>query len=70
MKRMRASITVEAAIIVPLVLFVFGLSMRSGIQLYLEFKDTVFEIMEDEIMDAVQKFYQLNMLGDIGEDED
>lgn len=70
MKRMRASITVEAAIIVPLVLFVFGLSMRSGIQLYLEFKDTVFEIMEDETMDAVQKFYQLNMLGDIGEDED
>lgn len=66
MKRMRASITVEAAIIVPLVLFVFGLSMRSGIQLYLEFKDTVFEIMEDETMDAVQKFYQLNMLGDIG----
>lgn len=70
MKRMRASITAEAAIIVPLVLFVFGLSMRSGIQLYLEFKDTVFEIMEDETMDAVQKFYQLNMLGDIGEDED
>lgn len=70
MKRMRASITVEAAIIVPLVLFVFGLSMRSGIQLYLEFKDTVFEIMEDETMDAVQRFYQLNMLGDIGEDED
>lgn len=70
MKRMRASITVEAAIIVPLVLFVFGISMRSGIQLYLEFKDTVFEIMEDETMDAVQKFYQLNMLGDIGEDED
>lgn len=70
MKRMRASITVEAAIIVPLVLFVFGLSMRSGIQLYLEFKDTVFEIMEDETMDAIQKFYQLNMLGDIGEDED
>lgn len=70
MKRMRASITVEAAIIVPLVLFVFGFSMRSGIQLYLEFKDTVFEIMEDETMDAVQKFYQLNMLGDIGEDED
>lgn len=55
MKRVKAEFTVEAALVVPIVLFVFLAVMQQGIKLYTETKETA--AAEEEISyDAVTDF--------------
>ena len=55
MKRVRAEFTVEAALVLPIVLLVFMAVMRQGITLYQEMKETA-AAMEEESYDAVTDF--------------
>ena len=40
----RGSLTIEAALVVPLVLALFAFAMKSGIQMYTECRDTALAI--------------------------
>lgn len=70
MKKVRGSFTVEAALVIPLWLALCILAAASGVQLYLECRDTALEIEAEENMDAVRLFYICNGIGDIIEDGD
>ena len=53
----RGSLTIEAALVVPLVLALFAFAMKSGIQMYTECRDTALAIgQEQEIEEAGELF--------------
>lgn len=58
--------TVEAALILPLVFAVFGLTMVSGLRICEECRATAIRIREEEEPDIVKEFYIWKELG--GED--
>lgn len=62
---MKGSLTVEASVILPLLLFLLGMAMRGGIELYKEVKETSVLIEQEEQMNTVKSFYQWKILGDI-----
>lgn len=68
--KVQGSLTIEAALIIPLVLLVFGLAMSSGIILYTECRDTAAGIREEKEFDAVETFYRWQGIGDIIGDGD
>lgn len=70
MKKVSGSLTIEAALIIPLVLMLFMLAMNEGIQLYQECRDTAVSIREEEEMGVINMFYNWKMLEDIVKDED
>lgn len=69
MRRVEGSLTVEAALILPLVLFLFVSIICTGIALYEEYGDAVVSVMEEEEWDAVKNFYIWNKIGEITGDE-
>ena len=44
----RGSLTIEAALVVPLVLALFAFAMKSGIQMYTECRDTALAIGQEQ----------------------
>ena len=64
MKRVRASMTVEASLILPLVLFLFGLVMQMGIAMYEESRDTAAAIQEESDIEIVETFYRWKKVGE------
>lgn len=70
MKEVRGSLTIEAALMIPLALLLFMMAMNGGIQLYQECRDTAISISEEEKMDVINMFYNWKMLEDVGKDED
>lgn len=66
MKKWKASYTVEASLIVPVMLGVFALAMQMGIDMYEEVRqqdDIAVELCE------VKEFYKYQTLGEILDDE-
>lgn len=72
MVKVRGSLTVEAAMIVPLVLTVFMLAIRGGVTLYEETKELTIEIKQEESPEVLKHFYRWQMVEDLmdGEDKD
>ncbi len=66
----RGSLTVEAAIILAVLLFLFAFTMESGIQMYTECRDTAIAIQGEAEMDIIEKFYFWQRIGSITENED
>ena len=54
----RGSLTIEAALVVPLVLALFAFAMKSGIQMYTECRDTALAIGQEQEIDAVNIFHR------------
>lgn len=64
-RKLSGSLTVEAAMILPLLLWVFGIAMSSGIQMYAECTDTAAAILEEPNLDVVKVFYRSQEIEDI-----
>lgn len=69
MRTTEGSLTIEAALIFPLVLALFALTMESGMELYRESRETAALIMEEEEPDTVKTFYKWKILGEWKTDE-
>ena len=59
----RGSLTIEAALVVPLVLALFAFAMKSGIQMYTECRDTALAIGQEQEIEAVKMFYRWQEAG-------
>lgn len=70
MKKVRGSLTVEAAIVIPLVLFLVVFAIDGGVELYLECHNTVMSLEAEEKVDTVRLFYVCNGIGDMIGDGD
>ena len=62
----RGSLTIEAALVVPLVLALFAFAMKSGIQMYTECRDTA----QEQEIEAVKMFYRWQEAGELFQNED
>lgn len=60
----KGSLTVEAAIVFPIVLIFFAMTMRLGITLYEECRETAIAVMEEPELDTVETFYKWKLLGE------
>lgn len=69
-EKVKGSLTIEAAVIVPLVLFVFVLAMESGLSMYTECRDTAVSIRDEEKYDTVKLFYCWREAGEFLGNED
>lgn len=69
MKKINGSLTIEAAIILPLVLMVFVMAMNGGIRLYQECADTANSIREEAEIDVIRMFYGWKLLGEAVQSE-
>ena len=69
-KIMDGSLTVEAALILPIVLLLFAFVMQAGISLYSECGDTALSVEKEGGPETIKIFYQWNRTGKGGEDED
>ena len=70
MKKVNASLTVEASLIFPLILLVFVLAMSGGIQMYEECRDEAAAIGAEMDFDTIKWFYKWQGVGEIIENED
>ena len=61
----RGSLTIEAALVVPLVLALFAFAMKSGIQMYTECRDTALAIGQEQEIEAVKMFYRWQEAGEL-----
>lgn len=68
MKRMKASLTIEAAMILPLLLFLFGFVMQAGITMYEECRDTAEAIQGEPAIEIVETFHHWKKVGEWIED--
>ena len=68
MRRVKASMTIEASLIVPLLLFLFSFAMQTGITMYEECIATAKEIQEEPDLDIVKTFYHWKKVGEWLED--
>ena len=59
MKELEASITIEAAIIMSMTMIVFLVIMRLGLQLYGETRTFAEEMINQENVNAVKLFYEI-----------
>ena len=64
---MRGSFSIEASLIVPLVLAVFVLALRTGIDSYEETRAQVEEMKTEVSFDVVDTMYLLDEITDIGD---
>lgn len=62
---MRGSLTIEAALIVPMLLMVFALAMGSGLAMCGECRETAALIMEEPEPDTVKMFYRWKTMGEL-----
>lgn len=69
MKR-EGSLTIEAALIFPVVLFTFALVLHTGIDMHMELRETAYAIMEETDLDTVPMFYRWKKAGELVTDED
>jgi hypothetical protein len=67
---MRGVITVEASLVMPIVLSVFVLAMYAGISLYASVRDTARAIVREQSADIVNEFYQYKGLEGLLQGED
>lgn len=67
MEDLTGSITVEAALVVPILLFVFGIVMQKGIDLYTETKVMAVERMEEDDWDIIKEFKRRTFIEQIVE---
>lgn len=65
LEKLNASLTIEAALVVPMVIFLFAMTMQAGLTLYTESKDLALAVAQEEDFDAVEMFYRLEVLGEI-----
>ena len=68
MKKVNGSLTVEAALILPMMFLVIGLAMDGGLQLYRECCKTVAAVSEEEDFEVVQLFYHWKAVEDLVKD--
>lgn len=59
MKELEASITIEAAIIMSMTMIIFLVIMRLGLQLYGETRTFAEEMINQENVNAVKLFYEI-----------
>ncbi len=57
MRKVDGSLTVEASLIIPLLLFLIVIAIRGGVDLYLECRATVECLEQEPPLDAVGLFY-------------
>lgn len=62
---LQGSLTIEAAVIVPMLLMVFALAMNSGLVMYEECRETAVAIMEEPEADTVKLFYRWKEAGEL-----
>lgn len=70
MKKYHGVLTVEAALILPMVLFTFLTAMRSGITLFTETKELTEKLQEQTETDAPELFRRIQWLGEEWKDGD
>lgn len=66
-RRLRGSYTVEAAIIIPVVLFTMAQGMKQGIDMYKETEATAGSYEEVKELDEVKDIHRYRTLGGIWE---
>lgn len=66
----QGSFTIEAAIIVPMLVFLFAITINCGLEMYTECRDMAVKIQEEEELDIVTLFYRYQKIGDMVEDGD
>lgn len=64
MKKMNGSMTVEAAIMIPMLLFLVASAIDGGVEMYLESQNSVLSLEKEEKIDVVELFYLCNVIGD------
>ncbi len=57
MRKVDGSLTVEASLIIPLLLFLIVIAIRGGVDLYLECRATVECLEQETPLDVVGLFY-------------
>lgn len=67
MRKIDGSLTVEAALIIPLLLFLIVIAIRGGVDLYLECRATVEYLEQEEPLDAVGLFYLWKEAGELAD---
>lgn len=67
MRKIDGSLTVEAALIIPLLLFLIVIAIRGGVDLYLECRATVECLEQEEPLDAVELFYLWKEAGELAD---
>lgn len=70
MRVKEGSLTVEAALIFPIVFALFVLTMQTGIKLYGETRETAELIMEEDKTETLKLFYRCSLLGEWITNED
>ncbi len=70
MKKVRGSLTVEAAVMIPLVLFLTVTAVRGGVELYQECRATVQELEAEQEIRIVRLLYLYEGIGDLTENGD
>lgn len=70
MRVIKGSLTVEAALILPLLLFLFAMVLDCGIWMYTECCGTAVSIYEEQDLETVKTFYFWQRIGDMTEDGD
>lgn len=64
----KGSLTVEAALVYPIVLLLMIFTMQTGLGMYTECRDTAVSILEEQDLDIIKKFYlKQNVEGIIGD---
>lgn len=67
--KLEASFTVEAALVMPVLIFMLFAIMQLGLELYTEEKTAALAILEETEWNAAEEFCQWEMIGDIIENE-
>lgn len=70
MKSVRGSLTVEASIMIPMLLFLLAGAIRISVEMYLECRDMVVALEAEEEPDTLQLFYLRSGIEDIAGDGD
>lgn len=70
MRTEKGSLTVEGAIIFPIVLALFLVTMQTGITLCGECRETAAWMVEEEKQDTIKLFYICKLAGEAIKDED
>lgn len=68
MKSVKGSLTVEAALVFPVLLFLMIFTMQMGLQMYTECRDTAVSILEEQDLDIIKQFYLRQNIEGITED--
>lgn len=70
MRHVKGSLTVEAALVYPILLFLMIFTMQTGLWMYTECRDTAVSILEEQDLDIIKKFYLRQNIEGMTEDGD